>query len=90
MKFTSLEQEINADWESWLERVNIHLEGLLEKENKEKKLLRHMAYHYMARNKVCKARIRSLKATLKRASRRRKEQDRIQILAEASLAQHNT
>ena len=88
--FTSLKQEINADRESWLERANIHLERLLEKANGEKTMLRHMAYHYMSRHKVCKARIRSLKAKLKRASRRRKEQDRLQILAEASLAQHNT
>ncbi len=90
VKLTSLEQEIDSNRESWLERVNIHLERLLEKANREKAMLRHMAYHYMARNKSCKARIRSLKAKLKRASRRRKEQDRLQILAEASLAQHKT
>ena len=70
VKFTTLEQEINVDRDSWLERANIHIERLLEKANREKTLLRHMAYHYMARNKVCKARIRSLKAKLKRASRR--------------------
>lgn len=68
----------------------MHLEKMLEKANKEKNMLRHMAYHYLARNKVCKARIRILKAKLKKASRKRKEQDRIHILAEASLAQHNT
>lgn len=49
-----------------------------------------MAYHYMVRNKNYKARIRSLKAKLKRASRRWKEKDRLQIFVEASLAQHNT
>ena len=48
---------------------------MLEKANREKTLLRHMAYHYMVRNKVYKARIRSLKAKLKGASRRQKEQD---------------
>ena len=48
-----------------------------------------MVYHYMARNKVCKARIRSLKAKLKRALKRWKEREGLQILAEASLAQHN-
>lgn len=90
VKLTSLEQEINADRESWLERANIDLEKLLEKANREKTMLRHMAYHYMARNKSCKARIRKLKAKMKRASRRRKEKDRLQILAEASLAQHIT
>ena len=43
---------------------------MLEKANKEKNMLRHMAYHYLARNKVCKARIRNLKAKLKKASKR--------------------
>lgn len=61
VKLTSLEQEINADRESWLERANIHLERFLEKANRDKTMLRHMAYHYMARNKSDKVRIRSLK-----------------------------
>ena len=86
----SIEQEIEADRENWLERVNIHLEKLLEKANKEKNMLRHMANHYWARNHVCKARIKILKAKLKRASKHQKRQDRLQILAEASLAQHST
>ncbi len=75
MEFTSLEREINADRESWIKRVNIHLEILLEKANKEKNLLRHMSFHYMARNKVCKARIMNLKVKLKKASKRQKEHD---------------
>jgi len=28
--------------------MNMHLEKLLEKANKEKKMLQHMAYHYLA------------------------------------------
>lgn len=67
VKLTSLEQEINADRESWIERTNIHLERLLEKANREKTMLRHMAYHYLVRNKSCKARIKNLKVTLKKA-----------------------
>ena len=47
IEMTSLEQEIEANQESWLERMNIHLEKMLEKANKEKKMLRHMAYHYL-------------------------------------------
>jgi len=93
VELTSLEQEINDDQESWLERVNIQLEGLLDKANRDKALLRHMAFHYMARNKVCKARIRNLKAKLKKATKkkkRQKEHDHLQILAEASLAEHGT
>jgi len=75
VELTSLEQEINANQESWPERANIHLERLLEKANKEKTLLRHMAYHYIARNKVCKARIRSLTEKLKKASKRQKKHE---------------
>ena len=39
---TSIEQEIENDKESWLERENMHSEKLLEKANQEKKMLRHM------------------------------------------------
>ena len=88
-----MEQDINDDWESWLERVNIRLERLLDKADRDKALMRHMAFHYMARNKVCKVRIRDLKAKLKKAIRKKKRQrelDHLQILAEASLAQHDT
>lgn len=87
---TPLEEEIDADRESWLEKVNMHLEKTLEKANKEKNMLRHMAYHYLVRNKVCKARIRILKAKLRKALRKRKEQDKLNILVEASLAQRST
>ena len=67
----------------------MHLEKMLEKANKEKKMLRHMAYHYLARNKVCKARIRTLKAKLRKALRKKKEKHKLKILAKASLAQHS-
>ena len=87
---TPIEQEIEADRETWLERVNIHLEKLLEKAKREKNMLRHMNNHYSARNHVCKAGIKIPKARLRRALKRRKRHDRLQILAEASLAQHRT
>lgn len=77
VKFTTLEQEINADRESWLERTNIHLERMLEKAINKKNMLRNMAYHYLSRNMVCQARIRNLKAKLKKRSRRKKAQDKI-------------
>ena len=72
------------------ERANYHLEKLLEKANKEKKMLCHMAYHYLAWNKICKTRIRSLKAKLRRTLRSKKEKDKLNILAKASVAQHST
>ena len=72
VKFTTLEQEINADRESWLERTNIHLERMLEKAINEKNMFINMAYRYLSRNMVCQARIRNLKAKLKKTSRRQK------------------
>lgn len=90
IKLTSLDQEIEVDRESWLERTNIHLKKLLEKANKLKKMLHHMAYHYLTWNKICKTRVKRLKAKLKRVLKRKKEQDKLKILAEASLAQQST
>ena len=87
-EMTPIEREIEADRETWLERVNIHLKKFLEKENKEKNMPRHMKNHYWARTHVCKARIKILKARLRRELKRRKRHDRLQILAEASLAEH--
>ena len=48
IEITSLEQEINDDRESWLERINIHLERLLDKADRDKALFRHMVFHYRA------------------------------------------
>ena len=90
IKLRPLEQEIEADRESWIERENMHLEKMLEKANKEKNMLRHMAYHYLTRNMICKARIRTLKGKLRKTLRRKKKQDKLKILDEASLAQHGT
>ena len=89
-EMTPIEREIEADRETWLERVNIHLEKLLAKANKEKNMLRHMKNHYWARHHVCKARIKIPKARLKRALKHHKRHDRLQILAEASLSEHST
>ena len=87
-KLTSTKQE--NDREYLLEKVNMHLERSLEKANKEKNTLRHMAYHYLTRNKICNVRTKRLKAKLKRALRAKKEQDKLKILDEASLAQQSS
>ena len=87
-----MEKDINNDRESCLEQINIHLERLLEKADRDKTILRRMVYHYRARNMSAKARIRSLKAKLSKATKEAKEakeQDRLRILAEASVAQHS-
>ena len=86
---TSIEQEIEGDRETWLERLNIHLEKLLEKANKEKKMLRHMAYHYLTRNRICNMRIQQLKARLRRALKRKKKKYKLKIFADVTLAQQS-
>ena len=62
VELTSLEQEINEDREANLKRVNMHLERLLDKADKDHALLRHMAFRYRAQNMSAKAWIKSLKA----------------------------
>jgi len=62
IEFTSLEQEIEVNQETWLERFHIHLEKLLAEANKDKDMLRHMKNHYWAWTHVCNARIKILKA----------------------------
>ena len=71
----------------------MHLEELLDKADRDNALLRHMDFHYRVRNMSSRARIRSLKAKLKRAmkkQKRKKELDHLQILAKASLAHHDS
>jgi len=70
---TSIEQEIENDSEYLLEKVNMHLDRLLENANKEKKMLCHMVYHYLTRNKIYNARTKRLKAKLRRVLRNKKE-----------------
>jgi len=83
---TPIEQEIEQDREMWLERVNLHLERLIGKANRDKKIRRHMAYHYMARNKICNMRIIKLKARVRTVLEGKREKDRLKMFAEASMS----
>ena len=79
-----------ADRDYCLTHVNIHLEKLLAKANRDKDMLRHMKHHYWARMHVYKARMKILKRRLSEALKRRKRPDPLWIFAEASLAWHDT
>ena len=87
---TPIEQEIEADQETWLERVDIHLENLLAKANRDKDMLCHMKNHYWARMHVGKAKMKILQRRLSKALKRRKRLDPLRVLAEASLAENDT
>ena len=69
---TSLEQAINEDREANLDRFNMHSKRLLEKSDQDLSLLRHMTFHYRVQNMSAQARIRNLKAKLRKATRREK------------------
>lgn len=48
----------NQDKEYWLNRVNEHLNKLLEKENRDNQFLRHMAHHYQAQNMITNVKVK--------------------------------
>lgn len=83
---TPIEKEIEDDRETWLERVNFHLEKLLQKANRENQMIKHMAYHYRTRNKICNMMVKKMKARLMQDLKGKKEEDRLRMLVEDSLA----
>lgn len=87
---TPIEQEVEHEREIRLERVNIHLEGLLKKANRDNKMLRHMAHHYLTQNRICNKRIKHLKERLRRALKGKKKDEKLNILADVTLAQKKT
>ena len=50
--------EINEDGDFWLEKINFHLEKLLENANMDNKLQKKRAIHYYTRNHVVKVKIK--------------------------------
>jgi len=84
------EKQIENPEEICLEQLTCTWRGCLRRKKKEKKMLRHLAYHYLTWNKICNARTKRLKAKLRRVLRNKKEQDKLKILDEASLAQQST
>ena len=85
-----LEKEIEEDRETRLDRVNLHLEKLLRRVNRDNQIIRHMARHYRTRNKICNIRVKQMKTRIKQALKGKKEGDRLRLLIEASLDNPNT
>lgn len=59
---------------------------MLQRANRDNQIIRHMAYHYRTQNKICNIRVKQMKARLRRALKGKKEEDRLRLLAEVSLA----
>ena len=71
--------------EYWLEHVNEHLENLLKKENRDVTMHRNMARHYYARNMVSRVKVKNMNRKLKKALKKLKKRDNLNLLADASL-----
>jgi len=77
--------EVHHDKEYWLNRVNEHLEKLLEKENRDNQKLRHMAHHYQAQNMIANVKVKQLKNKLKETKKEQKDEGNLEMLVEASM-----
>ena len=53
-----VEREIEVYREIWFDRVNFHLEKMLRRANRDNQIIRHMARHYKAQNKICNIRVK--------------------------------
>lgn len=83
-----IDMEINENREVWLDRLNRHLENLLHKANKDNQILRHMADHYNARNKICNVKVKQLHDKLKETLINEKEKgklSKLDFIIDASL-----
>ena len=77
--------EVHHDKEFWLNRVNEHLDKLLEKENKDNQFLRHMAHHYQAQNMIANVKVKQLENKLKEAKKDQKDERNLGMLAKGSM-----
>jgi len=64
--------EVHKDKEYCLNRVNGHLEKLLEKANRDNQMLKHMAHHYQSQNMIPNVKVKQLENKLKEAKKRLK------------------
>jgi len=77
--------EINENKNFWLDKVNFHLEKLLDKVNKSNKLQKKMAIHYYTRNQVSKVKIKQLKEKLKETLISQQEKGKLYFLIDESM-----
>jgi len=79
----SIPLEVHQDKEYWLNRVNEHLDKLLDKENRDSRLLKHMAHHYQAQNMIVNVKVKQPENKLKEAKKYQKDEGNLDMLAEA-------
>ena len=86
-----IDREINEYKEYWLGKVNDHLENLLRRANRDKRLQKHMAAHYYTRNLILREKVKQMKVRLRKTLINQKEKVKLYFLADATLIEyHNT
>ena len=61
------------------------MEKILEKENRDNQLLRHMAHHYQAQNMIANVKVKQLENKLKEAKKDQKDEGNLEMLVEESM-----
>lgn len=82
--------ESHQDKEYWLNRVNEHLEKLIEKANIDNQLLKHVVHHYQTQNMIANVKMKQLENKLKEAKKHQKDEGNLEMLAEASMKLYQT
>lgn len=75
---------VNENREHWLDKVNQHIEKLLDKANKQNKIQKKMAKHYANRERIAREKLKDAKERIE-ALTHQKEKEKLDILGEASL-----
>ena len=83
-----LVKDIAENRESWLEKVNTHLETLLDKANRDVELQRKMAKYYARRNQVARSKLKRAHGKIDKLTKK-EERRRLDMLVEASLHAYN-
>lgn len=78
-----IDREISEDKEYWLGKVNDHLEKLLRRANRDKRLQKHMASHYYTRNLILRAKVKQMKVRLSKTLINQKEKGRLDLLVDS-------
>jgi len=77
--------EINEGRDFWLEKLNFHVDKILEKANRDNKLQNKMPIHYYTRNHVAKVEIKLLKEKLKETLISQEGKGKLYFLVGASI-----
>ena len=85
-------KEINEDKEFCLDKVNTHLEKILENKNRDKRVHKRMASRYQTRNQIAHIKIKQLQDKLKQTKDKimqtlinQDEKGKLDFLVDASM-----